>query len=569
MDHESSQHPDTHVMRQYVEACGQIARCQSLTETSRRRLALWSSFALVVVALGCSGQSASAGGGCPEPARSLAGRSAHSATDASAGPGLRPRASEWRAQVSEACRHGLVAELSSLPSELRLTMFVTPGLADVDEIADALESMIRRYQSRVTPGHLAFERVEVTTEELQEQARNYGLTAQALAKQESGAVVLPESYFGLSLEYGGERDVLTYGLGEDVVPFWLRIRISALRARVEHRAHPVGFVVGMGGVELDQPHLLGPASGGPLPLGQIVERILPDYDVRPVSLDDPSLADLDALILTQPGRSLQDEELRLIDSFMMRGGKKLVVMASAVNAKDHDARLQGVLDRQGLDPLLDAYGVVLHSDVVFDPDACVSWPVIHGDGSTGTYSQPSIPIVSEQRLDSEQPPFIGLRGLAFPYASSLTLARDRQPGATFRVLAQTSRAAVSVHSAYSVSLAATRADGPHEQRVLAVSIEGELRSAFDDRRAPARVLVLSSSQFLTNPLARAGNGPVLGAAFAAFGPIGGDARLQALSQRYWSEEIPRAWLALRDALVWGESSPKLASCAALLQLSTE
>ena len=556
-------------MRPFVEACGLTARCPSPAETSRRRLPLWSSFALVVgLLLGCSGQRASASGGRPEPARLLVARSA---PEGSAESEQRPRAPEWREQVSEACQRGLVAELSSLPSELRLTLFVTPGLADVDELADALESMIRSYQSRVAPGHLAFERVEVTTEERQAQARNYGLTAQALAKQESGAVVLPESYFGLSLEYGGARDVLTSGLVDDVseVPFWLRIRISALRARVEHRAHPVGFVVGTGGVELEQAYLLRPVGSGLLTLEQLAKRILSDYEVRPVSLDDASLADLDALVLTQPGRSLQDEELRRIDAFMMRGGKKLVVMASAVNAKDHDADLQGVLDRQGLDALLEAYGVVLHSDLVLDPDACVSWPVIHGDGSEGVYTQPSIPIVAEQRLDSEQPPFVGLRALPFPYASSLTLARDRQPGATFRVLAQTSGAAVGVHSEYWVPLADPRADGPHAQRVLAASIEGELRSAFDDRRAPARVLVLSSSQFLTNPLARAGNGPVLGGAFAAFGAIGGDARLQALSQRYWNEEIPRAWLALRDALDWGESSPELASCTALLQPSTE
>src|SRR5690606_9562541 len=78
---------------------------------------------------------------------------------------------------------------------------------------------------------------------------------------------------------------------------------------------------------------------------------------------------------------------------------------------------------------------------------------------------------------------------------------------------------------------------PSEQHVIAAYAEGKLKSAFPGEgsaQAPevSRVLVVSSSQYLTNPFAYSGNGPELGEQFAMFGNVGGDQTLLAIAGPY-------------------------------------
>jgi hypothetical protein len=88
--------------------------------------------------------------------------------------------------------------------------------------------------------------------------------------------------------------------------------------------------------------------------------------------------------------------------------------------------------------------------------------------------------------------------------------------------------------------------------VIAAVAEGKLKSAFGDARAPvpSRVLVVSSSMFLTNPFAYAGNGPDMGGQFAMFGNVGGDRDLQMIAQPYAQRYLTQTLLAFRNTLDW-------------------
>ena len=93
---------------------------------------------------------------------------------------------------------------------------------------------------------------------------------------------------------------------------------------------------------------------------------------------------------------------------------------------------------------------------------------------------------------------------------------------------------------------------PLRKNAYATEVIGKLKSAFAGEKAddisvperapqPSRVLVVSSSQFVTNPFAYAGNGPELGGQFAMFGAVGGDPQLQMIAgpyaQRYLTNTI--------------------------------
>jgi hypothetical protein len=105
-------------------------------------------------------------------------------------------------------------------------------------------------------------------------------------------------------------------------------------------------------------------------------------------------------------------------------------------------------------------------------------------------------------------------------------------------------------------------------------VEGKLKRAMDPpaeadgievpatSAADARVLVIASGQFLTNPFARAGQGPDLGPQFAMMGNVGGDEMLQAISQPYAQKYLTTTILALKNTLDWMSGDSDLIAVSA-------
>jgi hypothetical protein len=103
-----------------------------------------------------------------------------------------------------------------------------------------------------------------------------------------------------------------------------------------------------------------------------------------------------------------------------------------------------------------------------------------------------------------------------------------------------------------------------EQFALAASVEGTLKSAFADSSGgdkqgveapaesakPARVFVLSSSQFLANPFARAGNGPDMGQYGQMMPSLGGDEQLLMIAGPYAQQFITGSILVFKNTLDW-------------------
>jgi hypothetical protein len=105
---------------------------------------------------------------------------------------------------------------------------------------------------------------------------------------------------------------------------------------------------------------------------------------------------------------------------------------------------------------------------------------------------------------------------------------------------------------------------PLEQYAIAAVADGPLKSAFGDKQAPApsRVLVISSSEFITNPFAYAGNGPELGGQFAMMGNVGGDRQLLAIAGPYAQRYLSYMVLAVRNTLDWISGDTDLLSVTA-------
>jgi hypothetical protein len=130
---------------------------------------------------------------------------------------------------------------------------------------------------------------------------------------------------------------------------------------------------------------------------------------------------------------------------------------------------------------------------------------------------------------------------------------ERQPAAIVQVVARSTQRAASERFE-TRSLWPAENDAPRgdlAERALAIGVEGKVASAFGEGSAErARIVVISASQFLANPFARAA------------AAMDSDAAL--LSQPYAQRHLTTTILAFKNTLDWISAEDDLAVCSAAL-----
>ena len=394
-------------------------------------------------------------------------------------------------------------------------------------------------------------------------------------------------------KYGSEKTVipaLPYQNGGDGLEFWITNKIRELRDKADDIKHRIGVVTGKDEIKLTDANLVrkqGQGQGGPTLKG-IIEQAFPFYKIEDLDLKDganPIDKDLVGLIITQPRKDYTENELRRIDEFMMLGGKSLAVYASAVNVKGSDATMNATLNTHNIDKLLDGYGIHMNKDAVFDHGAQFRVQVMTQGGQPQWIRHPGIAhVINDTRMDEKDKlldtsfaGFFRMDEVIFPFPSSLDLKRDKQPADVKLVAVARSTPASNVDKSETIDMKLREQWHPkagQEQRVLAAYADGKLKSAFagapmdgisPPERAPqpSRVLVVSSSLFLTNPFAYVGNGPDLGGQFAMFGAVGGDPKLLMFAQPY-TKYLTSTILSLKNTLDWMSGDADLVAASAKL-----
>jgi ABC-type uncharacterized transport system involved in gliding motility auxiliary subunit len=491
-------------------------------------------------------------------------------------------------------RHTLSAGSSRLVSELKSPLqadvYVTRGLAQLDAFVQDLTDLMKEYE-RAGGGKFQFTIIEANTDELRKKAEEEGLKGAAFgqpgAEQESDKIELAQGYMGIVLKYGSEKGVIPQlqPSRADGLEFWITNKIREIRDKADNNKQKIGVITDKDELKLTDPNLVPrQGQGQSFSLKGILQNALPFYTVEEVDLKGGEQAidkSFDGILITQPRKEYTEQELRRIDEFLMLGNKSLAVFASAVTLKPQDPEMKGELSLHGLDKLLTGYGLDLKKNAVFDYGASFQMMV----GINQAIRHPGIAIVEDdpgysgdqQRLDTSFPGFFRMDQLVFPYPSSIELLRDKQPAdVTMKVIARTTeQATVSTEPTVDMKLRRNwQPKPPAEQRIIAATVEGKLKSAFgkkDDKikpndRAPepSRVLLVASAQFLTNPFAWSGNGPELGGQFAMFGGVGGDQTLQAIGDAYARGYLTATILALKNTFDWMSGDSDLIAASAKL-----
>jgi ABC-type uncharacterized transport system involved in gliding motility auxiliary subunit len=480
--------------------------------------------------------------------------------------------------------------LRSMKEPLQIDAYVTKGLPKLDAFVRDLRDLLQEYKI-AGGGKFDYAMIQPKDEETKKKAKDAGLIEQpfgeASATDEKEAVT--EGYMGLVFRYGEQQDVIKFLSPErtDGLEFWITNKIREIRDKGDDIHHKIGVLTGHDEIKITEANL-APSNMGKFNIQNIITQNFPFYSFQDVDLkngDSDVPDELDGLIITQPGKDLTDKELRRIDQFVMKG-KALAVFAGAVNIKANDATMNASLNLHGLDKLLGGYGIDISKDVVLDLSRHVRVIV----PTMGGMAQADLPQVlqvqddpryssNQQLIDTGFAGLFRVQDLAVPFASSLTLHPDKQPSAKVKVVMRSTESAVHL-TGDSADLKPFQKLGSklkgqkQDQFAIAANVDGTLKSAFEGDKEgdtpaqsakPARVFVLASAQFLTNPLARAGNGPDMGQYGMMMPNLGGDEQLLAIAGPYTQQFITSTILVFKNTLDWlSGDTDLLASTAKLL-----
>jgi gliding motility-associatede transport system auxiliary component len=482
--------------------------------------------------------------------------------------------------------------IRSLNSPVQVDAYVKTGLPQLDAFVKDLTDLLKEYE-RAGGGKFKFTIIEPNTDELRAQAKEAGLQETPFGEaNQTGEdqASITQGYMGLVLKYGSEKAVIPQLMQADGLEFWITNKIREIRDKSENIKHRIGVITGKDELKLTDTNLVakqGKGGGSPSMQG-ILEQAFPFYKLEELDLKGGEKAidkDLVGLIITEPQKDYDEKELRRIDEFLMLGGKSLVVYASAVTMKANDAKMNATLNLHGLDKLLPGYGITMNKDAVFDYGAQFRIGVPTQGGVTWIRHPAIAHVVNDTRMDTDSDKlldtsfagFFRMDEAIFPFPSSLTLDKTKQPADVKIAAVARTTPQTSVDKSDNIDMTLREhwdPKPPQEQRVIAATAIGKLKSAFAGKpgegitppeRAPSesRVLVISSSEFLTNPFAYAGNGPELGGQFQMFGAVGGDPQLLMFAQPY-TKYLTSTILSLKNTLDWMAGDSDLVAASAKL-----
>jgi len=467
--------------------------------------------------------------------------------------------------------------LHSMKQDLVVDAYVTKGLPKLDAFVRDLRDLLQEYKNAGS-GKFQYSIIEPKDEDTKKKAKDAGLVEQPFgeASDTEEKTAVTQGFMGLVFMYGEQQDVIKFLPPDrtDGLEFWITNKIREIRDKGDDIHHKIGVLTGHDEIKPTEANLV-PTNMGKFAIQGIITQNFPFYTFQDVDLkngDSEVPDELDGLLVTQPGKDLTEKELRRIDQFLMKG-KALAVLASAVNVKANDASMNASLNTHGLEKLLAGYGVNLNKDAVLDFWRRVRLVV----PTAGGLAQPDFPQVleaqddprlsgDERLVDTGFACLFRVEDIAVPFASSLTLKKDTQPGAKMQVVMRS--------SPYSVHLTADNADlrpfqkwasklkGLQQQQfAIAADVEGTLKSAFPEgdkqgvdapaqSAKPARLFVIASSQFLANPFARAGNSPDMGQFGMMMPNLGGDEQLLMIAGPYAQQFVTGTILVFKNTLDW-------------------
>jgi gliding-associated putative ABC transporter substrate-binding component GldG len=203
------------------------------------------------------------------------------------------------------------------------------------------------------------------------------------------------------------------------------------------------------------------------------------------------------LIIPGPKDKIDDSSLKKINTYVMQGGKLLVLLDGVKVGEG----LSASVNDTNLNTLLEKYGLRVNKDLVLDvQNGMASFNQGYVTFST---NYPYWPKVSKDGLNKDNAAVSSLESILFPWVSSVEILRDKIDSQSKAVyLANTTNKAQHVTENFNITpQMGQMPNSERKQFALAAMVNGTLKSAFPNEKNIAkqsensRVIVVGDSDF--------------------------------------------------------------------------
>lgn len=369
-----------------------------------------------------------------------------------------------------------------LPDRLTVKAFISKDLQPpFSQVAQYVRDILDEYAT-AGKGKMKWEVIDPGEDaKLAEEAQKMKVPKMRRGRVSSNKLEIGSSYLGVAFQYQGNIESIPEINSQEGLEFHMTSIIKKLTVKKKKVAfaNSEGELQPMGGGQQGGPGL------------QFVKQYLDDYDVTAVSLKDkPIPDDVDALVIAGPKQPMGERGKYVIDQFLMKGKSVAFLVDGMVIGSPRGMQMPGMdqpkigqKNDTGLDDLLDFYGFKVHDDIVMEPRQNVPGPVVV-EGQLMVANYPTF--VLSTKLQDKSSIMDHVKGVIFPFASSVEQLKGKQPGLQVSALASSTDQAwrqtgFFLFDPQNAKLKVGEDKGPF---VFAFSGQGKLKSFFAGKPYP-------------------------------------------------------------------------------------
>ena len=289
---------------------------------------------------------------------------------------------------------------------------------------------------------------------------------------------LVKGFLGIVVQYGDSKEVLQVVQDTSNLEYELTMAIK----KVTTDEMPVlGIVSSHGSLSTDSD------------MSYVYKELQKIYSIRSIDLstEEAKIPDnIHTLIIAGPKEQFNEEQIKKIDQFLVKGGS-LLVMLDGVAVADG---LIASANETDLDQMLARYGVTINKDLVLDVSSGMA------SFSAGFFSfssnYPLWPKIIPENFDQENASVAKLESLLLPWSSSISVDEGKVDAESkISYLVKSTQRAWTMKDTYNLDPQQGFAPGSQSQENLAVSVFGKFKSD-QGETSEGRLIVVGDSDFV-------------------------------------------------------------------------
>jgi ABC-2 type transport system permease protein len=326
--------------------------------------------------------------------------------------------------------------------------------------------------------------------DLQQELAMLGIPQLTFEVYEKDKMQLVNGYMGIAVSFGSETEVIP-AVKQDTSGLEYQLTTAVKKVTTDEIA-TIGYLNSQGTRSLDEEL-------------KSVNQVLSElYTILPVTLDEENPGinpGIDTLIIAGPKETFNEDQLKAINSFVVRGGALFVLM-DGVNV---EAGLIANKNSSNIDELLKKYGITINKDLVADTQSGMA--SFSQGFFTFSSNYPFWPKLVANSFNQDNSAVSNLENVILPWVSSIDLDSAKLGEGVASDLAYTTAKAWHVTDNFNIAPnSGTTPQGEQKQYSLIAYVNGQAPNAYPEEgqegNINARIIAVGDSDFMTDGFLR-------------------------------------------------------------------